>query len=197
MSDPAAGLLPETLRPRLEPLGGEPPEREGDAQRAAVTMVLRPRPEPGVLFVQRARVAGDPWSGHMALPGGRMEPEDGRLLATARRELHEEVGLDLPVSAFLGELSPVRPSSGSLPGISIAPFVAWWEGEARIRANREIAGHLWVPVFRLESREHRAEHVVRIGGQLRSFPAIRVEGRVIWGLTFRIVSDFLGRLAGT
>ena len=61
---------------------------------AAVAIVLAPDPD-AVLLIRRAERAGDPWSGHMALPGGRYEPKDPDLLGTALRETVEEVGVAL------------------------------------------------------------------------------------------------------
>ncbi|NNL85157.1 MAG: NUDIX domain-containing protein, partial [Myxococcales bacterium] len=48
-----------------------------------------------VLFIERARHPDDPWSGHMALPGGRLDPVDASLRAAAERETREEVGVEL------------------------------------------------------------------------------------------------------
>jgi hypothetical protein len=66
---------------------------EGPAPgRAAVAIVLRDVEDgPQVLLIRRAEHVGDPWSGHMAFPGGREDPEDESLLATAIRETREEL----------------------------------------------------------------------------------------------------------
>ncbi|MCA9639821.1 MAG: NUDIX domain-containing protein, partial [Myxococcales bacterium] len=75
----------------------------GDGGRfAAVAAVLRPTDaDTEVLLIRRAEHEGDPWSGHMAFPGGRHDPTDPDLLTTARRETLEEVGLDLSRRARL------------------------------------------------------------------------------------------------
>ena len=62
---------------------------------AAVAAILRPGPQPEMLFILRASKDGDPWSGHMAFPGGHRESSDASLRATAERETWEEIGLDL------------------------------------------------------------------------------------------------------
>lgn len=51
--------------------------------------------DPEVLFIKRAGRAGDRWSGHTALPGGKRDPQDADDVAAAIRETREEVGLDL------------------------------------------------------------------------------------------------------
>jgi 8-oxo-dGTP pyrophosphatase MutT (NUDIX family) len=169
-------------------------------RRAAVTLVLSDRvaesvdsEEPAALFVRRARMEGDPWSGHMALPGGREDPEDPDLLETARREACEETGLWLARGDFLGRLDDIHPRSRHLPSIAVTPFVAWHRGEPRLVLNQELDGYVWIPVSSLDDPElrstlHLAEPVVR------EFPAIAHEGDVIWGLTLAIVENFLDAL---
>ena len=75
-----------------------------EARLAAVAAVLRVVDEPELLFIKRAEVAHDPWSGHVAFPGGRMEPDDESLEATAIRETFEELSLDLKAGQMLGRL---------------------------------------------------------------------------------------------
>ena len=73
---------------------------------AAVAAVMR-EGDLGVemLFIERARKVGDPWSGQMAFPGGRTSRDDAHTLATAQRETSEELGLELRNANALGRLS--------------------------------------------------------------------------------------------
>ena len=167
------------------------PEPEVE-RRAAVTLVFRPSDGvPHGLFVHRAEAEGDPWSGHMALPGGRADPDDVDLIATAQRELKEETGLTLQRAAFLGRLHDVRPKSRELPSIAVTPFVAWHEDPGEIRQNVEIQDHIWIPLDALRDPRHRSELRMEVRGAPRVFPTIEYRDYTIWGLTLSIVEDFL------
>lgn len=174
-------------------------------QRAAVALLLR-RPEGAgasppldellALFIRRAEVEGDPWSGHMGLPGGRVEPGDRDLADTARRETREETGIHLSEEDLLGRLSDLHPRSPHLPSVAIAPYVAHHPGGPEVRPSVEVSGHLWVPVRALRDPSRRSELTLERRGERRTFPTIEVEGRTIWGLTYEIVRRFLALADG-
>src|SRR5690606_12827006 len=108
--------------------------------RAAVSLLMRPAPEDlEILLIQRPQSERDPWSGHMALPGGRREQGE-QDLDTAIRETHEEVGIDLERHGLLlGRLDDVRPSEGG-PQIAVAPFVFAVPAAVQVRPEpREVA----------------------------------------------------------
>lgn len=168
--------------------------------RAAVTLILRPSAIDRVaaegLFVRRAEVPGDPWSGHVALPGGRRDPGDADLLDTARRETFEETGLRLERADHVGRLGEIHPRSQHLPSICVTPFVAWLTTDQEVRLNHELTGHTWIPVSTLSDPGCRST-LVRGTPSNREFPAIDYEGNVIWGLTFTIIEDFLAVLSSS
>lgn len=166
-------------------------------RRAAVTLLLAPAPEAShvveALFVVRAAVEGDPWSGHVALPGGREEATDADLLDTARRELREETEIELPRDAYVGRLDDLHPRSAHLPSIAVSSFVARVDERPDLQENYELAGHVWIPLAELaapgrRSRLERPEPVPRV------FETIEYAGVIIWGLTLAIVDDFLRRV---
>ncbi|MFW6083918.1 MAG: NUDIX hydrolase [Gemmatimonadota bacterium] len=172
-------------------------------RRAAVTLLLTPEPEIPesieALFGLRAELEGDPWSGHVALPGGRKDPGDADLLDTARRELREETHIDLPRAACVGRLDELHPHSAHLPSIAITPFVAWLPERPDVRENYELAGHVWIPLSDLADPARRST-LERRTPEPRVFETIEYAGAVVWGLTLAIVEDFLGRIgahAGT
>ena len=165
--------------------------------RAAVALILSPvSNESGsaqALFVRRAEVPGDPWSGHVALPGGREDPEDSDLLDTARRETFEETALRLDRADVLGRLDEIHPRSPHLPSVAVTPFVAWAEGPLHLTLNHELSGFLWIPVPELDSDRNRGTLTLDLPNP-RMFPTIEFAGHTIWGMTWLIVRDFLSRL---
>lgn len=168
---------------------------------AAVALVLRPPPgrtdpcveDSDALLIRRADSSHDPWSGQMALPGGRWEEGDASLAATAIRETWEETGLDLArPHGPIGSLPPVDPSTPRLPPLTIWPFVFLAPPSAHARAaSSEVASVHWLSVRRLRARQSRAVHRCRVGDASLSFPCFRVDGQVVWGLTYRILDGFL------
>lgn len=148
-----------------------------------------------LLMIERASYEGDPWSGHIAFPGGRSEPGDGTLLATAMREAREEIGVDLAVDGrVFGALSRLHPTTPRLPPISIAPFVLLLTRDAPLLLSEEVADAFWVPLATLRRTETSANVEILVGGTLRTVRAF-VHGRyTIWGLTERIIRDLLARL---
>lgn len=188
----ARAPLPAGLARRLAVRPGRRVPDEPGVARAAVALVLRPAAEAEALFVHRADRPADPWAGHVALPGGRADPGDVDLLDTARRELREETAIELDRADVLGRLDDIRPVSAHLPPVAVTPFVAWLDRPVRVRESAELAGHFWVPVSTLQDPGRRTT-LRRAGPPERLFPAIAYGERAIWGLTFRIVEDFLER----
>jgi 8-oxo-dGTP pyrophosphatase MutT (NUDIX family) len=167
------------------------------SRRAAVALVLR---DGGmgleVLFVRRSEHPRDPWSGHMAFPGGRAEPGDADGIATAERETLEETGLDLARNAnLLGALDELQAMRRGGPvDLSIEPFVFRLCVPTELSLSEEVVSVHWVPLSRLLSREHRGTVPIADGGPPLDRPCIQVEGQVIWGLTYRMFESFAGRI---
>ncbi len=160
---------------------------------AAVAVVIAPDPD-SILLIRRADRAGDPWSGHMALPGGRREPGDPDLVATAVREIGEEVGVELSRKDMGGPLEDVVPRTPVLPPIAVRPFVFLPPARPDLVLNPEVASARWVPLTEL--MEPDAHHPVRldVAGQSREVQAYQLEDAIVWGMTERILTDLLRRL---
>lgn len=171
----------------------------GHARRAAVALILRTSEHSvlELLMIKRAEYAGDPWSGHIALPGGREEPYDRSLEDTVIRETREETALDLAHDGLLfGRLDDLGPHSTPLPPITITPFIAAYGARGPVTLSPEVAEAFWVPVDALRDPRASREIVLELTGGPRRVPSFEHEGRIIWGLTERILRQFLS-LAGS
>jgi 8-oxo-dGTP pyrophosphatase MutT (NUDIX family) len=168
-------------------------ERE---RRAAVALVLVEQAGAlSALLVRRAERAGDPWSGHMALPGGHEHPTDRDLLHTAQRETLEEVGLDLERAEVLGRLDDLSPMRSSQ--MTVRPYVFLLPELPALSSSDEIAETLWVPLAELASDALRATREVEVAGARLSVPAFVVGERVVWGMTYHLLERFLAQILRT
>lgn len=167
-------------------------EHAPEARPAAVSLVLTDTLEGlAALFIERALRAGDPWSGQIALPGGRREPHDPDLLATAVRETLEETGVDLGSAERLGTLDDVYPRTPLLPPVVVRPFVFSLGRAPALALSEEVTEAFWVPLAVLRSPPTRREVTLVLRGEERTFPAYALGERVIWGMTERILTPFL------
>ena len=198
------------LAARLQPAdSGNVPAAEEGLTHAAVTLLLRPAAgtaegSPGdaavdpaagaeILFIKRAERAGDPWSGHLAFPGGRAEKRDVTLLDVAMRETAEEVGIDVRQGGrVLGRLATFRPLSARIPSVTVTPFVAVAPQDAVPRVQlTEVEAAFWMSLAELRKTEGSALFSLEGREGTREFPAFPSPKGPIWGITERILSQFL------
>jgi len=187
----------DTLEPRIaavaEGLAKDEPIERVEQETAAVAVIFRPEEE-GLLLIKRADRQGDPWSGDIAFPGGRVEAEDLSFSAAASREALEEVGVDLAVDArFLGYMPPFQ---ARRKGIWVVPSVFLITGAVSVEANGEVSSYMWVPLSELLAHENRSTYSLEVGDDERSFPSFNLKGYVVWGLTERILSSLVESIAG-
>ena len=176
-------------------LGGREPLRVGtDVPRAAVALVLRDG-EPGgieLLFIRRAEHEKDPWSGHMGFPGGRAEPGDAGLEGTAVRETLEETGLDLATDGErIGALDEVKALARGRPvDLVIAPFVFRLRRRLDGAPSHEVVSLHWLPLEKLRAPATRSTLQYQHEEMVLDLPCLRIDGLVIWGLTYRMFENF-------
>lgn len=157
--------------------------------RAAVSVILAPSAQGAqILLIERAQRSGDPWSGHMALPGGRLEPRDPDWLHAALRETREEVGVELDPRELVGELDDLRPVTAP-SRIVVRPFVFVVPRLPQTTLSDEVAHIEWAPLNELARSRGSVE--VHHHGSLRAMPAYFAGGRAVWGMTQRILEPFL------
>jgi 8-oxo-dGTP pyrophosphatase MutT (NUDIX family) len=219
-SHPILPLLAADLRSRP----GQTAPDDGDPARAAVAVVLRTRPQATqpvqgqrpkskehtaefrvpnrefpqleVLLIQRAERHDDPWSGQIALPGGRRHPADATLQDTAVRETHEETGVDLAADGLvLGTLDEIRPRTPVLPPIIVTPFVAIVPAEVPLLISDELADAFWVPWSTFADPAHIDESTVQVRGATWKVGSYLVGERVVWGMTERMLRQLAARMS--
>jgi 8-oxo-dGTP pyrophosphatase MutT (NUDIX family) len=169
-------------------------EVEERVRRAAILLALRARAdgEPELLMIKRAEAEGDPWSGHIACPGGRMEPEDGDLAVTAVRETREETGVDVARDGrLLGHLDDLYPRTPTLPPIVIRPYVALVRADVSIVPSHEVAAAFWVPLSALAERGAWMIGTVTVHGMERRVQVFQHGEYTVWGLTERALRQLL------
>jgi len=169
----------------------------GQSQKAAVAVVLREGEDrrPELLFIERAHNPGDPWSGHMAFPGGRVERGDATIRSAAERETLEEVGLSLERAERLGRLDDLEglKGGGRPAGIVISAFVYHYGSPGPLRTNHEVEKAFWVSLEALSDPARRVEYRHPLLGA-ETYPGILVgdpDRHIVWGLTYRFVETFL------
>jgi 8-oxo-dGTP pyrophosphatase MutT (NUDIX family) len=173
-------------------------------KRSAVAMILQVRTgELHILMIKRAEREGDPWSGHMAFPGGRMDSADAHGYAVAVRETQEEIGLSLVEHAHcIGRLSDLhaRPQRGPF-GMAVSPFVFRLDTDvtngATFTPNHEVAEVIWVPLEFLLDEANQEEMTWRYKGVSMTVPCYWYEGRCIWGLSLMMLGELLDLVEGS
>ncbi len=190
----------ERIKKALEenPGRGLPTEEFSDLPKAAVSLLLKPDQQGRqllLLVLKRQVSESDPWSGQIALPGGRAR-NDEQLLDTVRREMMEEVAIDSKKCELLGTLDELLPGSRSIivtPFVFLAP-----ESTEALIDTREIAEYVWIPInFFLDKRNSATLKVERSGRsfEMPSFPYLGTH--IVWGMTLRIIQDYISKIEST
>jgi 8-oxo-dGTP pyrophosphatase MutT (NUDIX family) len=144
------------------------------------------------LFIHRAVRVGDTWSGQVAFPGGRREPSDPDLLATAIRETREEVGVDLSRTERLGVLDDLYPRTPVLPPVVVRPFVFALTARPTIVVSPEVQDAFWVSFRALQAPEVQGEFLIDHPGiPRRAMPAYTLGEHTIWGMSERILTPLI------
>lgn len=190
------------IRRRLNDHEPESFAPENNTREAAVAVILRDVLLRGnghdteMLFIKRSEKKGDPWSGHMAFPGGHRDPVDTDLKAAAIRETFEEIGLDLSHADYLGPLDQQRAMPRGRPlNMLIAPHVFELEGDPDFSANYEVDEVVWTSLKPMVTGECHDTETKLMAGKPTIFNGYRLErGHFVWGLTYRMVKSFFSML---
>ena len=160
---------------------------------AAVAVLLYEQSERDleVLLIHRAERPDDPWSGQIGLPGGRLRKSDPSTRDALRREVEEEVGLDVDAEGQeLGQLSISSPMRNL--DVRVQPWVIGLRYRPQIIVGQEVQQAFWVSLAALSSARRRVE--IEIRGIKREVDAFLVNGKVVWGFTHRVLNELLAIL---
>lgn len=135
-----------------------------------------------ILLIKRAEREGDPWSGHIALPGGFIKVGESAERA-ALREIYEETSIKLYESEIMRELPVLHPVSRH--EVTVHPFVIPVHDYADASPGPEVREIRVVPL----------KDLARKPGFHLGHDAYVVQGWVVWGLTYRILSTFFNESA--
>ncbi|MDA8965243.1 CoA pyrophosphatase [Pseudomonadales bacterium] len=171
-------------------------------RRSAVAMVMDQDDlaNASLLLIQRAKHESDPWSGHMAFPGGRHEDYDRNGLATAKREMHEEVGFDIDQlegahtpGQVIGRLSDFSTRQRAIPiDMVVSPYVFLVEKRPHLTINYEVADTVWIPLSYFADLRNRSSLQYSVAGKTVSLPCFRYsEEKVVWGMTLKMIDELL------
>ena len=187
---------PAELKNKLSPIGESQPTQK---QQSAVCLILRtPAPDfrPEILFIRRAERADDPWSGHMAFPGGRRHREDQTIAHTAVRETLEEIGMSLRSEESLGALGPYSPRVS--PELAVYPFIYLTEHSGELVLNvTEVDEIHWVPLAHAFKSSSFTQRPYTFRGMTLTLPSFSFDDHHIWGVTYVILLDFLYKFVET
>ena len=162
-------------------------------RQAAVAVILRVGKNDAleILFMQRSEHPEDPWSGHMACPGGQRDPEDTSLEAAARRETFEEVGLPLDESMLLGRLHDIGGGRLAHFNMAVTAWVYFHPNPGPLTLNEEVDDTVWVPLDYMADLSNTEQYLFPLAPQGPTYPAFIYESYTIWGITYRVIANLL------
>ncbi len=164
-------------------------------KRPAVVAIIIKNTHPfSVCFMERTKRKGDPWSGHVSLPGGKISEDDETLVDGVIRETREEIGIELNKKFMIGNLGAIEvPNNLSGKSFHIIPFIFlvsdFIANSAFIASKREVENFFWVPI-ELIFNEKGLTTIQKAGIKQKNYPAIKFEQYFIWGLTLRVLRIF-------
>ena len=159
---------------------------------ASIAIILRDGPQgTEFLLMQRAKHDKDPWSGQMAFPGGKFEPNDITKKATAIRETAEEVGIHLNEQDYLGQLDDLYGvKENNKYNVIVSCYVFKTDRILTPKGNYEVADLVWLPMSYLQNSKNCYEYYhPKINN--KRMPAVLInqqKEQVLWGLSLRMLT---------
>ena len=149
--------------------------------------------EPVLLMMRRAQRVGDPWSGHVSFPGGRVDHRDESTRAAALRELQEETGISANTHLTpMGRLSDLLTREhGRLRPMVVSPYVYRTSEAVALEPSLEAAKLWWEPISHLVDPNRRKPMVWRPVGVPLRVASVNVGGDRLWGLSLMMVDELI------
>jgi 8-oxo-dGTP pyrophosphatase MutT (NUDIX family) len=184
------------LKEVLETMAIDEASAWGEVRHASIGILIAgAKPNPSICFIRRAKWEGDPWSEHIAFPGGSRAAEEDAL-GTLKRELQEEIGWvveDGQQPIKLPQLC-IR-LAGRERLLLLDAFVCRVEGALpALRCGPEVASAFWISVAELWSLNNLHHHTLDDGSETLIYPAIRTSHGVIFGITLRVLTLLFDQL---
>ncbi len=159
---------------------------------AVLIMVEGKGSDQRILLTQRS-LRLNSHAGEVAFPGGKKELSDADLQETALREAYEEVGLRAQDATIVRQLQ----TSDTRLGVAVTPFVATVpDNLTLVPCVYEVESLFWVPVKWLLSDPRKKTQLFKRGSQTYWSPVYTFSGYTIWGLTARLLVDFMNQHYG-
>lgn len=159
----------------------------GSPRQAAVMVLITDAASPEIIFTLRSRHLNQ-HAGEVCFPGGKWEPQDNSLLATALRETHEEIGLSPNMIEVLGALPARTTKSGAM----VQPFVGKIPEDCHFDLNHHELEELFsVPLTDFRRGLQVRTDVFERNGQRFRIPAYVYQGFEIWGFTAGVTAELL------
>lgn len=187
----------DLLRRALDETAADDHARAGEPRHAAVcVLVANLEGTPSICFIRRAKWDGDPWSEHIALPGGSRSGAESAA-ETLRREVHEEIGVALAENGEPVALPRLRIRlAGRERFLLLDSFVHHWTGAPPVtRPGPEVESAFWIPMNELWNSRNLDHLILGDQGDTLVYPAIRIPQGTIFGITLRVLtllSDQIG-----
>jgi 8-oxo-dGTP pyrophosphatase MutT (NUDIX family) len=180
----------DLLKETVERIAVEEGPVWGEPRHASVGILITgAKQDPSICFIRRAKWEGDPWSEHIAFPGGS-RAADENALETLRRELQEEIGWVAEDCQQPIKLPQLRIRlAGRERLLLLDAFVFCLEGALpALRCGPEVESAFWIPVAELWSLNNLHYHTLDDGSETLIYPAIRTPQGIIFGITMRVLT---------
>ncbi len=183
------GPLPAaTAWQHMEPEGRSRLVRKAhEPKRGGVLIAFYPDKEEFYFPLFRRPIYEGAHSGQMAFPGGKAEPDDVDIVATALREADEEVGINPLSVEVLGRLSDLYiPVSH----IVVTPVVAYLHDKPDFRLDPIEVDELFsIPLTQFLSEESKKQEVWELNGGHYQIPFYYLQEQKVWGATAMMLSE--------